>query len=69
MFGLSCGAASYGSGSLYFLLISKYSLGMEITFNQLIPSSLCILVWFLSALNPFDIFAKANQFLLKYLGF
>lgn len=60
MFGLSCGAASYGAGSLYFLVISKYALGMDISVVKFIPSALCIIVWFLSTMNPFSIFTKSN---------
>jgi len=66
---LSCGAASYGAGSLYFLVISQYSLGLDIEISKFIPSCLCIIIWFISSMNPFDIFTKFNEFMTKYLGY
>lgn len=69
MFGLSCGAASYGAGSLYFLVISQYSLGLDIEVSKYVPSCLCIIFWFISSMNPFDVFTKFNEFMTKYLGY
>jgi hypothetical protein len=69
MFGLSCGAASYGAGSLYFLVISEHSLGMDIDSTKYIPSCLCIIFWFISSMNPFGVFTHFNAFLIRYLGY
>lgn len=64
MFLLSMGAAFYAVGSLFFVIIgTDNSTTQMLTF--IIPSLIGLSYWFVSNLDPFNIFTFLDKYLLK----
>lgn len=67
MFAISYGAVFYGVGSMFFLIIDD-NLIIKDSIHLLVPSILCIILWFLTSLNVFNVSDAINNFLINAIS-
>ena len=67
MFAISYGAVFYGFGSMFFLIIDD-KIVIKDSVHILVPSILCLIVWFLINLNLFNVSDIINNYIINSIA-